>query len=97
MTGLVAVASRRRSRPPQQNDDGNSKKDKWEDYELEDEESKDEESIPGSEEAESVIEQRRSRARSEFETTNEIETPLRRSRRKIVRGRSSLCKRVDNS
>ena len=84
MTGLVAVASRRRSRPPQQNDDGNSKKDKLEDDELEDEESKDEESIPGSEEAETVIEQRRTRARSEIETTTEIETRTRRSRRKIV-------------
>ena len=29
MTGLVAVASRRRSRPPQQNDDKNSKKTNW--------------------------------------------------------------------
>ena len=29
MTGLVAVAYRRRSRPPQQNDDGNSKKTNW--------------------------------------------------------------------
>ena len=97
MTGLVAVASRRRSRPPQQNDDGNSKKDKLEDDELEYEESKDEESIPGSEEAETVIEQRRTRARSEIETTTEVVTPLRRSQRKIIRGRSSLCKRVDNS
>ena len=51
---------------------------------MEDEESKDEESIPGSEEAETVIEQRRTRARSEIETTNEIETRTRRSRRKIV-------------
>ena len=54
-TGLVAVASRHRSRPLQQNDDGNSKKDKLEDDKLEDEESKDEESIPGSEEAETAI------------------------------------------
>ena len=83
MTGLVAVASCRRSRPPQQNEDGNSKKDKLEDDELEDEESKDEESIPGSEEAETVIEQRRTRARSEIETTTEIETPLRRSRDRL--------------
>ena len=73
------------------------KKTNLEDDELEDEESKDEESIPGYEEAETVIEQRRTRARSEIETTTEIETSLRRSRRKIVRGRSSLCKRVDNS
>ena len=74
MTGLVAVASCRRSRPPQQNDDINSKKD-----ELEDGESKDEESIPGSEEAETEIEQRRTRARYEIETTTEIETHTRRS------------------
>ena len=66
MTGLVTVAARRRSRPPQQNDDKDSKEDKLEDDKLEDEESKDEESIPGSEEAETAIEQRRTRARSEI-------------------------------
>ena len=84
MTGLVAVAARRRSRPPQQNDEKDLKEEKLEDYKLEDEESKDEESIPGSEEAEKAIEQRRTRARSEIETTTEIETCTRRSRRKIV-------------
>ena len=84
MTGLVAVAARRRSRPPQQNDDKDPKEDKLEDDKLEDEESKDEEYIPGSEEAETVIEQIRTRARSELETTTEIETHTRRSRRKIV-------------
>ena len=60
------------------------KKTNSEDGELEDEESKDEESIPGSEEAETAIEQRRTRAKSEIETTTEIETRTRRSRRKIV-------------
>ena len=55
MTGLVAVAARRRSRPSQQNDDKDSKEDRLEDEKLEDEESKDEESIPGSEEAETEI------------------------------------------
>ena len=84
MTGLVAGAARRRSRPPQQNDDKDSKEDELEDEKLEDEESRDEESIPGSEEAEIAIEQRRTRARSEIETTAEIETHTRRSRRKIV-------------